>query len=166
LDIARWPWGSGRAMSALHTDESASSLWPTPTVQYRAGSAGYSTESGRHSGTTLADAVRMWPTPDASGAGSNKGGAAGRVGQERPALATAVKLCPTTRAHDGRGGCGRSKMAQEQKTGMDLKEAVRGSLNPAWVETLMGFPPGWTDGPPVREKRSTHGSRREPRRAS
>ena len=42
-------------------------LWPTPTTQDSAasGSAGYSTESGRHAGTTLTDATarRVWATP-------------------------------------------------------------------------------------------------------
>lgn len=42
--------------------------WPTATVQDAAssGSAAYSTDSGRHSGTTLTDAARMaWATPQA-----------------------------------------------------------------------------------------------------
>ena len=40
-------------------------------------------------------------------------------------------------------------------------------LNPAWVEVLMGFPPGWTELDPeergrlAAERRSTTGSRRE-----
>jgi hypothetical protein len=40
--------------------------WPTPTRQDAAssGAANYSTESGRHTGTTLTDAARAsWPTP-------------------------------------------------------------------------------------------------------
>ncbi len=39
-----------------------------------------------------------------------------------------------------------------------------GCLNPAWVETLQGFPEGWTDigGPLGQVKRSTNGKRREP----
>lgn len=37
------------------------------------------------------------------------------------------------------------------------------SLNPDWVEALMGFPPGWTVGPPAPAKRSTRGNRRAPR---
>ena len=45
----------------------AARLWPTPTTQDSAasGSAGYSTESGRHAGTTLTDATarRVWATP-------------------------------------------------------------------------------------------------------
>jgi hypothetical protein len=39
--------------------------WPTATStdQKSSGSAAYSTESGRHSGTTLTDAAKQWPTP-------------------------------------------------------------------------------------------------------
>lgn len=33
--------------------------WPTPTAMHGAGSLGYSTESGRHSGTTLLDAAML-----------------------------------------------------------------------------------------------------------
>jgi hypothetical protein len=35
------------------------------------------------------------------------------------------------------------------------------SLNPDWVESLMGFPPKWTDGLPVPEKPRKIGKRRE-----
>jgi hypothetical protein len=39
------------------------------------------------------------------------------------------------------------------------------SLNPAWVEALMGFPAGWTDpGPQGAESRNTRGSLRARRR--
>jgi hypothetical protein len=63
---------SGRSIYALRasarrTSDNASTSWPTPTRQDGAssGAAGYSTESGRHSGTTLTDAARYagWPTP-------------------------------------------------------------------------------------------------------
>ena len=37
-----------------------------------------------------------------------------------------------------------SREATGRKTGY-LSETISGSLNPAWVEWLMGFPPGWTD---------------------
>lgn len=57
-----------QAMSDLRSDESACSSWPTATStdSKSSGAAGYSTESGRHSGTTLTDAARAWPTPNAS----------------------------------------------------------------------------------------------------
>lgn len=106
--------------------------WPTPTVQdvNASGSAGYSTESGRHSGTALTDAaVRgMWATPQAF----DNGGA-----RSPEALARAKK----------KGGCS------------NLREQVPGKLNPDWVEHLMGFPPGWTDGLPVPVKSRRTGKR-------
>lgn len=71
---------SERTTSELPTGENASSflpgdpmaspvmnpsLWPTVTAQDSrgSGSADYSTESGRHSGTTLSDATKVWPSP-------------------------------------------------------------------------------------------------------
>jgi hypothetical protein len=33
--------------------------------------------------------------------------------------------------------------------------------NPDWVESLMGFPDGWTDGLPVQGSRKSHGKRLE-----
>ena len=68
-----------RRASALRTSGNASSsapsavsAWPTPTRQdgSSSGASGYSTESGRHSGTTLTDAARQvasgWPTARAA----------------------------------------------------------------------------------------------------
>lgn len=57
-----------RATLALRISVSVCSSWPTTTTRDEAssGSAGYSTESGRHSGTTLTDAIRTWTTPTAS----------------------------------------------------------------------------------------------------
>jgi hypothetical protein len=52
-------------------------MWPTATAggSKGSGAAAYSTESGRHSGTTLTDATKAWPTPlahDANGPGDPK----------------------------------------------------------------------------------------------
>jgi hypothetical protein len=68
-------------------------------------------------------------------------------------------MWPTPMQSDGAGGCvGRSG-------GEDLRTATKGSLNPDWVECLMGFPVGWTrldtHGPQDQGKNSTTGSRRE-----
>lgn len=59
---------SRRPRSGHPSFGSGSSCWPTATAEDAAasGSATYSTESGRHPGTTLTDAIRMWPSPDAS----------------------------------------------------------------------------------------------------
>jgi hypothetical protein len=105
-------------------------LWPTPTsTDHKAsGVAGYSTESGRHSGTTPTDAVvrKLWATPTNS-------------------MATMGDMEQASTA-----GNGSSRKPYESK----------GSLNPVWVEALMGFPQGWLDGLLDQGKHNTNGNRR------
>ena len=48
---------------------------------------------------------------------------------------------PTPTKADAEGGPGNSG----REGGENLRTAVGGSLNPTWVEWLMGFPCGWTD---------------------
>jgi hypothetical protein len=91
--------------------------WPTPTSKDHAqsGAAGYSTASGRHSGTTLTDATaRDWPT------------ATQRDWKDGACRDANV---PTN------GLLGR---AVPRTTG-----SRHARLNPAWVEVLMGYPVGW-----------------------
>lgn len=104
--------------------------WPTPTAgdAKASGAAGYSTESGRHAGTTLTDAVNgMWATPVAS---------------------------------DEKGPTGAGRTSRRKSPQVPDQAGCRGrqSLNPAWVEQLMGFPPGWTL--PGPDNLSTNGRRR------
>lgn len=49
-------------LSGWASSRRSESAWPTPTAQDSAssGAAGYSTDSGRHAGTTLTDAIREW----------------------------------------------------------------------------------------------------------
>jgi hypothetical protein len=70
---------SRRQKWALRIDENDSSSWPTATATdaKASGAAGYSSESGRHSGTTLTDAAvrRNWSTiraTDGQHGGSNQ----------------------------------------------------------------------------------------------
>jgi hypothetical protein len=78
----------------------------------------------------------MWPTPTAAEYGSSNNG---DPGDGRGAFATKGKPSLSTEAR--RSG---------------------GMLNPNWVETLMGFPIGWTDGPADPETLPLFGSRRAP----
>lgn len=191
-----WPTPTGPAGS----NQSASSgavvrpalplavkLWPTATAgdSKASGSKGYSTESGRHAGTTLTDAaVRLWPTPTTSEATG-----AGIAAQGGPNLRT-VATWGTPTSRDWKDGMDPSE--EVPTNGLLGRQAPRslpnvsGSLNPAWVEHLMGFPPGWTDlpgwkapnvkgawkrnspiaGPPVPPKPSTTGKPRARRKAS
>ncbi len=85
--------------SAHRTSGSDFTGWPTTTRQDSAssGAAGYSTESGRHSGITLTDAARMagWPTTTTS---DHTG--AGHAAQGGFNLRTVASWAtPTTRDH-------------------------------------------------------------------
>jgi len=100
------------------TGETEFGFWPTPTVSTGAQTAQHPTP-GQTGGTSLAGAVKMWPTPA---------------------------------ARDYKGG---RKLETLKEAGRNetnsLPDAVNvanqevGSLNPQWVEWLMGFPEGWTD---------------------
>jgi DNA (cytosine-5)-methyltransferase 1 len=87
----------------------------------------------------------LWATPTVHGNYNQKG----MSKKSGDGLATQVKNfpTPTTRDYKGQSGAGR----QERKGNpLDtLPNAVGGSLNPMWVEWLMGFPLGWTDLKPL-----------------
>jgi hypothetical protein len=90
-------------------------LWPTPTVNGNYNRKGLTPTSG----DGLATAVKMWPTPNASDAGKWSHQSL----EERMAKGQQVRLNTAVAPEGGRGG----------------------SLNPTWVEWLMGWPLGWTD---------------------
>lgn len=131
-----WPrWGilSGGVVGRLPTPERRTtgneySLWPTPrTSDTQSGRIVEVNENGslcrvnrdrtQTYGANLADAVRMWPTPTSR--------------DHKDGSAAACRNVPGA----GQRGAG----------GPNLQTVVGGTLNPLWVELLMGFPPGWTD---------------------
>jgi hypothetical protein len=59
-------------------------------------------------------------------------------GANRTEIMEALKMWPTPNTVDAKGGT-RAGEGQTQ-----LCHVVGGSLNPTWVEWLMGFPLGWT----------------------
>jgi hypothetical protein len=124
-------------MSALLTDERASSLLPTLTVAGNYNRKGASPNSGNGLRTALL------PTLSASQYGSNKGGAAGREGPDRPSLETLAKrgMLPTLTTRDEKG----PGPANKSKGGRDLPHTLGGHLNPNWCRWFMGFPEGWLD---------------------
>ena len=134
--------------SARRTDDTEFSSWPTPTRQDSAssGSRNYSTESGRHSGTTLTDAARMagWPTPqardgDQNGRTSTPQTAINRFEQGRRNLDDAAQLTQPDRL----------TATGEMLTGSDAGMASGGQLNPEHSRWLMGFPAEWTSCAPT-----------------
>jgi DNA (cytosine-5)-methyltransferase 1 len=132
-------------------------LWPTP---HRNCSNG----AGAHGdgGLNIQTAVSLWRTPDANcmrGPSSEERMAWKREKgmpmsiNDQVAEAERGSLWPTpcSRGDNGGGPVGlaggtRAKKKLDEHVGEDArKKLCSGSLNPAWVEILMGFPLGWTD---------------------
>lgn len=114
--------------------------WPTPAVTDSFGARNRTSgrsdpESKHHDGVTLSDAITMWSTPRSSD--GEKGGpnqAFGAGGVPLPAQASQMAL-----AQDIYSPLARVTV----KTGKSHSKERR-SLNPLFVEWLMGWPPGWT----------------------
>jgi len=125
------------------TDETEFGLWATATEQDSANDGGPS-QYERHSLPLNAE-VKMWPTP------RHEGFDAGKHRGVPDSLHSAVKLWPTVSANNQKGGT--TGLNGGSGAGAKLLEIVGrkeqllmsgGSLNPTWVEWLMGYPTGWT----------------------
>jgi hypothetical protein len=84
-----------------------------------------------------------WPTPTVCGNYNRKGASA----TSGDGLATAVLKCATPTARDWKSG--KASQATHDRNSRPLSEQIGGSLNPTWVETLMGWCIGWTDLKPM-----------------
>jgi hypothetical protein len=133
-------------------------MWPTPNARDWKDSVSKVPPSvGKTRGHSLGMKVaerEMWPTPTArdwkdTGENTNYEKIA-----KKGKLAGAVKMWPTPNASDNRdrGNLSdpaiqrRIKMGKQVGLSMAVKEKKGGgTLNPTWVEWLMGYPTGWTD---------------------
>ena len=137
------------------------SFVPTPSAS--AATQGQNDPDGKR-GQTLVGAARgqLWATPQARD----------HMPAHRPEYVQAkraqghgmrnpndeVAMLPTPHARDWRSGKGKTQEERGRSPGSaSLPETQGGSLNPQWVEWLMGFPPGWTDLKPS-ETPSSRGS--------
>ena len=162
------------APSAPLTGEIVSGLLPTPTTSEGTGAWHSKRKQG---GANLRTVVQMLPTPTA------KANMLAPSMQKWPAHRN---LVPTPRASDGeRGGrgellhyvktgtprgpllatptsrdwrSGKASAATMAKNSRPLSEQIGGSLNPTWVEWLMGFPTEYT----ALEPSATPSSRKSP----
>jgi DNA (cytosine-5)-methyltransferase 1 len=128
----------------------AVNLWPTPTSTER---SGINPNTG--SGAGLTHAVSLWPTPTVSDTYTGNLSSS----QQKPGSMHSVTLPQAARLVDGhlwrtpdancmRGLSSEERMEWKKEKGMPISiydQVGKGSLNPAWVEILMGFPLGWTD---------------------
>ncbi len=124
--------------SAPLTGEIASGSWPTPH--------GFSQDgrSNGPSGNELGRAVNqsLWPTPTSS-LGTQGGRVTPRKSREGGTLIEAAsnRTFATPTSRDWRSG--KASAATHARNSRPLSEQIGGSLNPTWVEGLMGFPLGW-----------------------
>jgi hypothetical protein len=120
----------------------AANIWPTPrTITGGAESAGRKRELGRtkSGGGDLQSAVQLWPTPAARDhKGANSADHVTTNGTGRMYM----DQLPNFVAHPP--GCPSSPPAPATIAGQPSSPERR-SLNPLFVEWLMGWPIGWTD---------------------
>lgn len=125
-------------------------LWPTPRASE--GGPDFAKLSRSKTGISLQTAVAMWPTPRAANPGSRPNGKGGKILAEEVAIAEGLRergqtfATPKSRDWKGQSQLG-IHAPGDALPNMDRGDGkpVGGSLNPTWVEWLMGWPLGWTD---------------------
>ncbi len=127
---------------------SSPEMWATPAAADSQGT------TGGGQGKSLRTDVKMWPTPRVSGQ-ENLDTLIERKGLQKALqhnLTAAVQMWPTPTASDNRdrGHKGMPAIKRRMEKGKQLNLSMvvsesSGSLNPQWVEWLMGYPEGWTD---------------------
>jgi hypothetical protein len=168
--------------------QTAVAMWPTPQAHdcHKGNAARVGRYGTKHSGRNLNDEVAMFPTPRSSD--GERGGRgdliqavrgnenshfklwqtpvaddaverkAGKINSRgEPKLSAQVLMVATPTARDWRSG--KASEATHAKNSRPLSEQIGGSLNPTWVEWLMGWPLGWTDCEPSGTDRFRQWSR-------
>jgi hypothetical protein len=125
-------------------------LWPTPTATLGS-KGGRITPRKSKEGGNLIEAISAranWPTPHGfSKDGRSNGPSGNELGR---AVNRAMVATPQARDYkSGKFSPGGKSHRASQARGKSLSEQVGGSLNPMWVEWLMGWPLGWTDLKPL-----------------
>lgn len=97
--------------------------------------------------------VVLWPTPHGfSPDGKSNGPSGNELGR---AVNQSLRLATPT-ARDWKSG--KASEATHSRNSRPLSEQIGGSLNPDWVELLMGWPKGWTSLGPMTGNQEHRGS--------
>ena len=137
--------GKGNLEEQVGAAETARAMWPTP----RASEGAKQPNDANRDSPCLSWVVKnpqLWPTPTVQDSKND----ANPSSMERNffALHAAVKVWSTPTARDANSLAKVSRGNGSKEKGNELVEPlpvqVGGSLNPTWVEWLMGWPLGWT----------------------
>ena len=123
------------------TKEKESGLWPTPTTD----SANNRTKKYAQGGTPLTMAIQTWPTPTSRDWKDQIGAypPSTNVTRGETLMNTVTRRSwPTPTVNDSKSN---GSPSQHKRNSKPLNAKVGGTLNPTWVEWLMGYPTGWTD---------------------
>lgn len=124
--------------------QTAVSMWPTPRANDAEKRGNIDLNNPRNG---LPAAVKLWPTPRAGD--GDHGGPNSRDSRGNYALSGAVhhaKVWPTPAAQDAKNATlPPSQIDRDTVPGAVMRQGQQGQLNPDWVESLMGFPIGWTN---------------------
>jgi hypothetical protein len=137
----------------LTLNDQIAHLWPTPKASDAV--MGMTVPTSRRpleKSTPLQTRVycaEMFPTPRASDGGKGARtpeGAGKEVSRGHGAdLPSSVQIFPTPTCNDAKNCNPPSQRKENGRHSDQLNVVAGGSLNPDWVEWLMGFPAGWTD---------------------
>jgi len=131
-------------------------LWPTMCASKKTGT------TRKDFSISLPEAVKLFPTPTSRDWKDGTAEACKNVAVNG-LLGRVVHLLPTPRATDGTKGIrtqqGAIKERERRKNGQNLPTIAGGSLNPDWVEWLMGYPIGHT----VLDASETQSFRKSPK---
>jgi len=149
IECGLWPTmssqlaGEGDFLETLETKEGE-----PPKQNERA----YNPKTGKHVQVTLNRAVKMWPSPRAGNPGSRPNQKGGKILAEEvkkslwPTPSASTREGTVSGGHPGLAGGSGNRQKLYNMLGYEKgKEMGCQSLNPNWVEWLMGFPIGWTD---------------------
>jgi hypothetical protein len=122
-----------------------SGTWPTWGIALD-GACGELPTLERCTSANESSSSPTWQTPVADDSVERTAGKFNSRGE--PKLSAQVKQWPTPTARDWRSESCTPEVKAERDAhprGKSLPWEIGGSLNPTWVEGLMGFPPGWTE---------------------
>ena len=153
------------AVSMPRTEETGFGLWATPnsmdTLPARSEadcSTNQKNRQGRSRSGNLREQVvhpKMWPTPNAMPRGAHTGKMSGKVSQDGKTrissngtrwgatLQTAAKMWPTPTVDNSANVNPKDNRFRCLVRAVNESAVCDGSLNPAWVAWLMGYPTEW-----------------------